>query len=386
MGYDMAKVASRVVARRQEAHSDEFDNVKGQHSRDLDVIISIIFEALLDYRDRSHNGYFVRKFSVGLHDYHLNPITSAPVSDTELLFTPRVISGLADKKLWTDVALVYLEDSHLFSRIRLLDFRNHSTRKAALKLLEKEKTTITTDIREITAQALDRINASAGFHFDERKVAQGEDLKTRLEWLAAGLVSERKESFPHEFSRIFSIRLNIFIVVCLAYEALKAHGEKGSYFHQKLAVIPKRTNAEINHDSTSAESSSVQIEGEPAKKRKKRASKKHDSNVPRRMENSNPESQQIRSEDTESDLEPSFVPQNAAVASRGVQDRQDISRQDQRKLGNANTFTGTATEQDHKTEKGVNTASKGAGSLSVAGKGKNGQTDLLKARKTQRKP
>ena len=104
------------------------------------------------------------------------------------------------------------------------------------------------------------------------------------------------------------------------------------------------------------------------------------------MENSNPESQQIRSEDTESDLEPSFVPQNAAVASRGVQDRQDISRQDQRKLGNASTFTGTATEQDHKTEKGVNTASKGAGSLSVAGKGKNGQTDLLKARKTQRKP
>jgi len=236
MGYDMAKVASRVVARRQEAHSDEFDNVKGQHSRDLDVIISIIF-----------------------------------------IFE-------------TDVALVYLEDSHLFSRIRLLDLGNHSTRKAALELLEKEKTTIIIDIREITAQALDRINASAGSHFDERKVAQGEDLKTRLEWLAAGLVSERKESFPHEFSRIFSIRLNIFIVVCLAYEALKAHGEKGSYFHQKLAVIPKRTNAEINHDSTSAESSSVQIEGEPAKKRKKRASKKHDSNVPRRMENSNPES------------------------------------------------------------------------------------------------
>ena len=170
MSIKLAKVAFRVVMSQEKVHSDEFENVKGQHSRDLGVVICILFEALLDYRDHAHDGDFLQKFSTGLPSRGLSPIPSSSIGDTELPFTPKVLDLLATKKSWTKVALKYLNHSLLFSYIHLLDLNHHKTRKTIDELLAANEATIFSDIRRITRNAMTKLNTQGGYQFSRREV------------------------------------------------------------------------------------------------------------------------------------------------------------------------------------------------------------------------
>lgn len=309
LSYQMAIVALLLITMREEAHSKEFENVKGQHSRDMGVLICIMFEAFLDHRDGAHRGLFVDKF--GLPSTPPSPTSPPPVSNSELPFIPRVVLYLAEKRSWTKVAIWFLEHSRLFSQIRLLDLNSHKTRKINHELLNAENEELLLEIRDITAQAIDKLDASGDSRFDESKVAQGKTLATRLAWLAVGLVGQRMKSTPADFPEHKNIRFNLFIVISLTYEALVGYSVKNSYFQRKLLTESKRTRAEIDTEPTTA---NAHREDQPSKKRKKRTSKKHGDNTPeqvqKRTENDTLEAGDTHLKEFDSDIESSlFVPQ-----------------------------------------------------------------------------
>lgn len=239
------------------------------------------------------------------HSSDLTP--PQPISKVELPFTPKLVRFLAEKPQWTKVALWYLEHSRLFSQIRLLEWNpnSHKARKVKHELLSTEQHIIDSKIRAITSQAFDALDASGDSSFGESKVARGETLETRLAWLAVGLVSDRKKSPPTDVHERKTIRFNLFIVIALTYEAFVGYGPKDSYFHRQLAAASeratnskrttttttpttprsaatsksatrskhvatsKRTITQIHADSARVESSNVDHENQPAKKRKK---------------------------------------------------------------------------------------------------------------------
>jgi hypothetical protein len=89
MSYKMATIALLLVTMREEAHGEEFANVKGQQWRDLGVLVCIMFEVLLDHRDGAHGGYFVHKFglpSTLLTSLHLNPSAKSSCHSRRSLF------------------------------------------------------------------------------------------------------------------------------------------------------------------------------------------------------------------------------------------------------------------------------------------------------------
>ena len=64
MTFTIAKIAVHVTKSRQQGHSHEF-RVRGREFLHFKAVIGLQLEALEDYRNRSHNGFFVRKLLGG---------------------------------------------------------------------------------------------------------------------------------------------------------------------------------------------------------------------------------------------------------------------------------------------------------------------------------
>jgi hypothetical protein len=379
---DIAKVGFRVVMMRERNHSDEF-KVKGQHKRDLGVIISIMFESFLDYRDRSHDGYSVSKFSTSLPSNHLNPVPPPAVDDTRLPFTPKVVVSLGGTASCIKVACRYLEHSPLLSMLRSMGLSSRAVRKRAIKLSGADQDTVREHLRDLTAQAAKRLNASGGSLPSARELSQGGSLNTRLIMLVAGVVVDRKKNIPREFKDRGTIAFSIKIVIALTFEAFVGYGDEGGYFHRQLAAVSKRTYAQTDTDSASVESSNLHNGDQPAKKRKL------DDNVPEQMQNSSGKDtsevwtthlEEVERDDSGNALIPqdqraSALPKHSlqgsvlkAPTTGSALDRQDT---DHNSGGKFVDLTATATEQGHKM-KNPSTASKGGSRPSVTGKEKGG--------------
>jgi hypothetical protein len=301
MALCIAIFAFQLVMMREQAHSDEFELVKGQRSFDLGILVCIIFEAVLDRRNGAHKGYFVRKFSIGLASNRPSPISPSLSSDAMLPFTPKVARFLQEKANKIKLARRYLEESSLFSQITSLDLNGRAVRRFADKLLStpKDTTTVLDEILDLMAQAETYLNKSTELSRKEDQVAQSGTLTTRLIRLAASIVSDRKKKFPKEFAGRGTIPFNILIVIALIFEIFTAHEDEGSYIHRELeaaaraakratttksALTPKssapskRTIVQTNTDSANGESSNSEHDDQPVKRRKKQAKKEKASN------------------------------------------------------------------------------------------------------------
>lgn len=64
MSFEIAKLAFRIVKKREQDHKTEF-RFDARISLHFEVVISVIFEAFLVNKDRSHGGYFVDKLFQG---------------------------------------------------------------------------------------------------------------------------------------------------------------------------------------------------------------------------------------------------------------------------------------------------------------------------------
>ena len=340
ISHRMAVVAFQAVMMREKAHSNEFGKVLGQHQMDLGVVICIMFEALLDYRERAHKGYFVNKLFPHLPSNRFNPRFASPIVDIELPFTPEVVLQLTDKASRIEMARRYLGDL-LFSKICLLDLRSSSVQRTVAALQGSKHDAICKQVRNLTANAMKNLNA---LNRGESELAQERSLKSCLIRLAVDLVADRMRNFPREFEDDRMIASNLRVVFGIAFEALVAHDEEGSYFHRKLtaaskqimpskslttsqsaessksatisnsAATSKRTIAQTNADSIRDESSNVDHESQPAKRRKKKASKKHDNKVLEQTQepvgNNTLEARNTLLSELDSDAESSlFIPQ-----------------------------------------------------------------------------
>jgi len=375
LSHRIAIVAFEVVMAREEAHSKEFVGVRGQHNIDSGVLIDIIFEAMLDHHNGAHEGYFVRKFSIGLPGNRHSPISPSPSSSTMLPFTPKVALFLQDDPNKIKAARRYLEHSHLFSQINLLGLSSRAAREIAAKFLSTDKGIIQADVIKFATQAANYLYSDAFGSFDPG--ASQEVLLTRLIKIAAGLVHERRRDFPMEFLGAGTIGFNLRTVIAVIFEVLTAHSDEGSYFHRKLAAAsgraatsksaitsskgattpesgaafksvvaapksvaasksgatfegiaasnsvttPKRKIAQTNTTSANGESSNVVAhEYQPVKKRKKQTSRNHNDHVPKQVqeaaENDTLEARDTHLENVESDLESSlFIPEAPVAAS-----------------------------------------------------------------------
>ena len=338
--YNMARLVLYLVQMRQEAHGNEFANVLGQHLRDSGVLIYIIFDLLLDYRDGAHGGDLVNKFLPDLPSYRPNPSPTPPSTTIQLPFAPRFVVLFTSNVNKIKMARKYLEHSQLFSEMCLLDLSSRVVRKAArdlLKLLDSDDDdAIINMIRNLAANAKKYLNAP---DHGSDELAQGKSLEARLIRLAAGLVTDMKTEFPMDFADIGTIVSNLRVIFALALEVIVAHDEEGSYFHRKIAAAAtapkrattlkrtisktntkstnggaatsKRTISQTNTDSANHKSFNVQ----PAKKHKKQASNKRNDNVPgpvqESAESDTLEARDKHLEQVESDAESSslFIPQ-----------------------------------------------------------------------------
>jgi hypothetical protein len=212
----------------------------------------------------------------------------------------------------------------LFSEIHLLDLSSRSVQQIVVALLGSKDRVVCKQIHKLTAHAMEQLNASDR---GEEELAQGNSLNSRLVRLAVDLVGDRKRRFPREFEEAGKLASNFRVFFALTFEAFVAYDDKASYFHRKLtaaskramastgattsttpttfesaatskrattskstetskstttfkrAATSKRTIAQTNTDSTRDESSIIDHESHPTKKRKKQASKKHDNNA-----------------------------------------------------------------------------------------------------------
>lgn len=337
MGLRIAIFAFEVVMMREQAHRDEFDKVKGQHSFDLGAVICITFEAVLDLRDGAHKGYFVRKFSIGLASNHSLPISPSLSSSAMLPFTPKVARFLQEKPNRIKLARRFLEESRLFSQITSLDLNGRAVRKFAVKLLNTPKDTVHDEMVDLMAQMVNYLNESTEPSRNEDQMAQSGSLTIRLIRLAVAIVSDRMEEFTAEFAGRGTIAFNILIVIALIFEIFTAHGDEGSYIHRELAAAAraakraatakstttskssassKRTTVQANTDSANGETSNSDHEYQPVKKRKKQASKehainKHDNNgveqTQKLVKNDTSEALSTHLEEIDSDTESSLL-------------------------------------------------------------------------------
>lgn len=335
MGFRIAIFAFEVVMMRAQAHRDEFDKVKGQHSFDLGAVICITFEAVLDRRDGAHKGYFVRKFSVGLASNHPLPISPSLSSSAMLPFSPKVARFLQEKPNRIKLARRYLEESRLFSQITSLDLNGRAVHKFAVKLLNTPKDTVHDEMVDLMAQAVNYLNESTELSRNEDQITQSGSLTIRLIRLAVAVVSDRMKEFTAEFAGRGTIAFNILIVTALIFETFTAHGDEGSYIHRELAAAARAAkraatakSATTSKSSASSKRTTVQANGEtsnsdheyqPVKKRKKQASKehainKHDNNgveqTQKLAKNDTSEALGTHLEEIDSDTESSlFIPQ-----------------------------------------------------------------------------
>jgi len=356
MSLHIAIVAFQAVMMREQAHSNEFGSLMGQHNMDLGVLICIMFEAFLDYRERAHKGYFVNKLFPRLPSNRSNPSSPSPIADIELPFTPEVVFQLTEKASRIEMALRYLGDLRLFSGICLLDLSSSSVQKTVAALLGSKHYAVCKQVRNLTAVANKHLKA---LNRVESELAQGRSLHSCLIRLAVDLVADRMRKFPKEFEDDGMISSNLRVVFGITFEALIAHNEEGSYFHRKLAeaskrainsnhtvtsktpvtsqsaatfksttvskrittskraATSKRTIAQTNTDSNRDESSNVDPESQWAKRRRKKASKKHDNNVLAETQepagNNTPEARDTHLFEDDSDAESSlFIPQTGS--------------------------------------------------------------------------
>ena len=264
----IAIFAFEIVMMREQAHSDEFENVKGQHSFDLGNVICIIFEAVLDHRDGAHEGYFVHKFSIGLASNGPSPVSLSPSISAMLPFTPKVALFLKEKPNKIRLARRYLEKSRLFSQINSLDLDSRAVRDAAAKLLSTSKDEVCKVVVDLAAQAATFLNKSTELSRDKDQVAQSGNLTTRLIRLAAVLVSDRKRKFPVEFAGRGTTPFNMFIVIALIFEIFTAHGDEGSYIYRELAAAARAAKraATSNGATTTKSAASSQSTATPKSK------------------------------------------------------------------------------------------------------------------------